>query len=198
MSKPFIPSKLPNKRLSAGGHVTRTGPVEIRNPVDVTPKGPVMQELPENAIRTAEGIEFKNPEGRLPGGWLWMWNRLGQKWEHPFDGSPIVFEPFEFKPVTSEQADFLWAHCIIQYNLDGDAVRVLAIEGEDGWLEPLEKPEVVELFGRENEDAGQDVHGEQTRPVTLEIGAPPIRHGGHGAAGRAFNPAVRKGVRGTK
>jgi len=203
----FKPVNIPASRV--GGHQARTGPVKLK-PRQSPQEVPDLEisEL-KSGVKARTDITFEQPNQKLPPGWIWMWNRLSQYWEYPFDNIPQKFDPFEFKPVTEEIAGMLWAHCIIDYSNEGGAIRCLAVEGDEGWCVPLEDPENVELVNRAEDDnpIGWGTGGEDTRAVAVKVpGSQPERHAaggnvfgrGQGQQSKAFTPAVRKGVRDTE
>ncbi len=90
------------------------------------------------------------PPGRLPNGYMYVWNRLDREFEKTYDGLVQIWDAHEFIPFPEDEARWYHRHSILtEDSFGGSAQRALAIEGEHGWLEPLIKYDPEEHIDRQ-------------------------------------------------
>lgn len=133
----------------------------------------IVEDVSPEPSRTEEATDARvtPPGGRLPEGYMWVWNRLNRDFEKFYDHVPQIWEPYEFKVYPEDIAKWLHAHTILTEDSFGaNAVRALAIEGMAGWLEPLGDFEPFERMDRTEVDGhGWGASGDKTTPKAIAV-----------------------------
>jgi len=134
----------------------------------------IVEDFQPEPSRTDEATDARvtPPAGRLPVGYMWVWNRLGKVFEKPYDAVPQIWEPYEFKVYPEDIARWLHAHTILTEDSFGQsAVRALAIEGMSGWLEPLGDFSPFEHIDRSQGDnkIGWGTGGVKTKAQAMQV-----------------------------
>ena len=119
------------------------------------------------------------PAGKLPQGYIWVWNRLDRIVERLLDNRPQIWEPYEFKVYQEDIARWLVAHSEIvggvghEHNIGG--ISALALEGGPGWLKPLGDYRPAEFINRaaDPNPLGWGTDGIKTSQKLMNIGADP-------------------------
>ena len=118
------------------------------------------------------------PPGKLPTGYLWVWNRLNRPYERQLDNKGQCWDAYEFKVYAEDIARWLVAHSEISggagvYYNEG-AVRVLALENSKDWLKPLGDYKPAEYINRnlDPNPLGKGTGGLKTKPKMMKIGGP--------------------------
>jgi hypothetical protein len=77
----------------------------------------------------------------LPPGYVWCYNRLGRRFEHPYNAAPIVFEPYEVKFLEINMAKFLRKHSVLKEdpNRPKATIRAIVLEDDKEFRKPLPK-----------------------------------------------------------
>ena len=119
--------------------------------------------------------EIKAPDGKLPAGYVWVWNRLDRVNERRLDNQSQLFDPYEFKVYPEDIARWLVAHSEIVGGTGETyavgTVRSLAIEGSQDWLKPLGDYKPAEFINRaaDANPIGRGTGGLKTKFKLMEI-----------------------------
>ncbi len=129
--------------------------------------------------RTKEVTDkIEAPDGKLPKGYCWVWNRLDRKLIRNLDNQEQVWEPYEFKVYPEDIARWLYSHSEITGGTGPEGnygtVRCLALEGKKEWLKPLGKYKPAEFINRvaDPNPIGKGTGGLKTQPKLMEIDNP--------------------------
>jgi len=120
--------------------------------------------------------KIEAPDGKLPTGYVWVWNRLNRVNERKLDNQSQIWEPYEFKVYPEDIARWLVNHSEIQGNVEGVApgVNSLTLEGKKDWLKPLGDFKPAEYINRaaDPNPIGKGTGGLKTKPKMMDIGGP--------------------------
>ncbi len=119
--------------------------------------------------------KIEAPTGKLPAGYVWVWNRLGRVNERKLDNKLQSWEPYEFKVYPEDIAKWLVQHSQIvggvgpEHNLGG--INSLAVETSKDWCKPLGDYKPAEFINRaaDPNPIGRGTGGIKTRPVLMDI-----------------------------
>ena len=119
--------------------------------------------------------EIELPDGKLPAGYVWVWNRLSRKNEQLLNNEPQDFDPYEFKVYPEDIAKWLVANSEIVggvgHTYSEGTVRSLAIAGSQDYGKPLGDYKPGEFVNRaaDANPIGRGTGGLKTKFKLLEI-----------------------------
>ena len=119
--------------------------------------------------------EIKLPDGKLPQGYVWVWNRLDRVNKKLLNNESQDFDPYEFKVYPEDIARWLVAHSEIVggtgHSYSVGTVRSLAIEGSRDYGKPLGDYKPGEFINRaaDPNPIGKGTGGLKTKFKLLEI-----------------------------
>ncbi len=119
--------------------------------------------------------EIKAPDGKLPDGYVWVWNRLDRVNHMLLDSKKQDFDPYEFKVYPEDIARWLVSHSELVGGTGETyatgTIRSLALEGSRDWLKPLGDYKPAEFVNRaaDPNPIGRGTGGLKTKFKLMQI-----------------------------
>ena len=90
-----------------------------------------MAEIKKKKVKLADRDFSTGELPELPPGFSWVYNRLGKEWEHPFNGAPFVFKPYQVRFLETPLAKFMRKHSVLKEDPNRPKQTIRAIVMED-------------------------------------------------------------------